>query len=72
MYTRTPKFYKWTRGFKPSNTSKQHLELINRIAEENNIPKVPYIQILTHQNNDLDRLKSVENEMDYARLVKDY
>jgi len=57
-------------GFKDSKTSEMQKETIRNIAQEKGIAQVFYYNILTHQNDEMDKLESVKDEFENALLVR--
>lgn len=60
------------RGFKESNTSDEVRTIIKNIARENNIAQVLHRDVITQQNGELDKLKSVKNEYRNFNIVSDF
>ena len=60
-----------TNGYRDSETKDELLEAINDFAEERNIPQVLFFNLITGQNDDLDRLESVKDEYKNSALVSD-
>ena len=60
-----------TNGYCDSETKDELLEAINDFAEERNIPQVLFFNLITGQNDDLDRLESVKDEYKNSVLVSD-
>jgi len=59
-------------GFINSPTSKKVKETINTIAKEYKIPQVLFFNLITGQNDYLDKLDNFKSELDNSYLVQDY
>lgn len=59
-------------GFFPSETSEETSRVINEIAISYDIPQVLYYDLVTKNNDDLDRLSSVTSEYDNSLTVTNY
>ena len=59
-------------GYIPSDTSEEQIKNINQIANDYNKPQVLFFNILSKQNDDLDRLTMVDSEIENSKLVEEY
>ena len=59
-------------GFMPSNTSEEQLQLISKIAHDYGKAQVLYFNILTGNNDEQEKLKSIKDDLDNAWKVQDY
>lgn len=57
-------------GFIESETSEMQKETIRNIVQERGIAQVYYRNILNQQNDEMDKLESVKNEFENARIVR--
>lgn len=56
-------------GYIKSNTSKELREMIRAIANENNIAQVQHWNVITGQNDELDKLEKVREEFNNSLIV---
>ena len=59
-------------GYVQSDTSDEVRDTVDSIAAERNIPQVLHWNVITGQNDELDRLKSVENEFKNGVVVREF
>lgn len=59
-------------GYIKSNTSKELRETIRAIANENNIAQVQHWNVITGQNDELDKLEKVREEFNNSLIVTDF
>lgn len=59
-------------GYVKSDTSEELLNVINSIAKERNIAQVLHYNIITGQNDELDKLENVKDDFENACIVKDF
>lgn len=59
-------------GFKPSETREELIEAIDTIAKERNIPQVLHFNVITKQNDDVDRLHMVADEFENMQLIDEF
>lgn len=59
-------------GYKDSDTKEMTIETINKIAQENNIAQVLHFDVLTGNNDEIDKLQDVSNEYKNAIDIMEY
>ena len=59
-------------GYLPSKTSKEQIANIANIAKNYNLATIMYYNILTSNNNDIDKLDNLKDELDNAYFIQDY